>query len=91
MLVASACSSGTFVVTRRAVEPPKQHDPVSVLIADFQNSTNDPTFDRTLEPMLKRALEGAGFISAYDRDAIRRTLGVRPPERLDEDAARSSP
>jgi tetratricopeptide (TPR) repeat protein/tRNA A-37 threonylcarbamoyl transferase component Bud32 len=67
---------------------PVQHDPVSVLIADFQNNTSDPTFDRTLEPMLKRALEGAGFISAYDRDGIRRTLGVQPPERLDEDAAR---
>jgi tetratricopeptide (TPR) repeat protein len=67
---------------------PVQHDPVSVVIADFTNTTNDPAFDRTLEPMLKRALEGAGFISAYDRDGIRRTLGVQPPERLDADAAR---
>ncbi len=67
---------------------PVQHDPVSVLIADFQNSTNDPTFDRTLEPMLKLALEGAGFISAYDRTAVGRSLGVRPPDRLDEVAAR---
>ena len=47
-----------------------------------------PTFDRTLEPMLKRALEGAGFISAYDRNGISRTLGVQPPEKLDEAAAR---
>jgi tetratricopeptide (TPR) repeat protein len=67
---------------------PVQHDPVSVLIADFQNTTNDPTFDRTLEPMLKRVLEGAGFISAYDRNGIARTLGVRPPDILDEPAAR---
>ena len=67
---------------------PVEHEPVSVVIADFQNSTNDPTFDRALEPMLKRALEGAGFISAYDRSAISRTLGVRPPEKLDELAAR---
>ena len=43
------------------------HDPVSVVIADFQNTTSDPAFDRTLEPMLRRGLEGAGFISAYDR------------------------
>jgi len=79
---------GTFVLTRQAVQPPKEHEPVSVLIADFQNGTGDPTFDRTLEPMLKRALEDAGFISAYDHSGIRRVLGVRPPDRLDEAAAR---
>ena len=77
----------TFVLTRRAVLPPKQHEPVSVVIADFQNGTGDPTFDRTLEPMLKLALEGAGFISAYDRSGVSRSLGVRPPEKLDERAA----
>jgi tetratricopeptide (TPR) repeat protein len=38
--------------------------------------------------MLRRALEGAGFISAFDRNGIARTLGVRVPERLDEMAAR---
>ncbi len=38
--------------------------------------------------MLKLALEGAGFISAYDRTGIVRSLGVRPPEKLDEVAAR---
>jgi tetratricopeptide (TPR) repeat protein len=67
--------------------PPKQHAPISILIADFQNRSNDPTFDRTLEPMLKIALEGTGFISAYDRTGISRDLGVRPPEKLDEQAA----
>ncbi len=66
---------------------PVAHEPVSVLIADFNNATGDQTFDRTLEPILKLALEGAGFISAYDRSGIRRSLGVRPPESLDEQAA----
>jgi tetratricopeptide (TPR) repeat protein len=78
---------GTWWLSRGPALP-VQHDPVSVLIADFQNATGDPTFDRTLEPMLKRALEGAGFISAYDRASIARILGIRPPERLDEVAAR---
>ena len=32
---------GTYFLTRRAVAPPKQHEPVSVLIADFQNGTGD--------------------------------------------------
>ena len=77
---------GTYFVTRRAMEPPVQHAPVSVLIADFQNGTSDPTLSRTLEPTMKLALEGAGFISAYDRTIINR-IGVPAPERLDERAA----
>jgi len=65
------------------------HDPVSVLIADLDNQTGDPAFDGTLEPMLRRALEGAGFITAYDRNRLG-GLGVRradQPERLDVAAA----
>ena len=68
------------------MEPPAQHAPVSVLIADFQNDTSDPTLSRTLEPTLKLALEGAGFVGAYDRTIINR-IGVPAPERLDERAA----
>ena len=76
-----------FVGRRLAPPPPAAHEPVLVVIADFQNGTGDPTFDGTLEPMLKLVLEGAGFISAYDRSGIQRSLGVRPPEQLDERAA----
>ena len=68
--------------------PPVTHDPISVVIADFVNSTGDPTFDRTLEPMLRRALETASFISAHDRSKIFATFSVQPPEKLDEEAAR---
>jgi tetratricopeptide (TPR) repeat protein len=66
---------------------PVQHDPVSVVIADFQNNTGDLTFDGVLEPTLKRALEDASFINAYDRVGIG-AVGVRPPDKLDEAAAR---
>jgi tetratricopeptide (TPR) repeat protein len=69
--------------------PPVEREPVLVVLADFENRTGDPAFNGTLEPMLKRALEGASFISAYDRDAVLRQLGVRPPERFDEAAARA--
>src|SRR5262249_8437167 len=72
----------------RTPAPSKPHDPVTVLIADFQNGTSDPAFDHALEPMLKLALEGAGFISAQDRSRIRATFGMTPPEKLDEAAAR---
>src|SRR5688572_29498977 len=80
--------TGTYFVTRQALAPPVVHDPLSVVIADFQNNTNDAAFDGVLEPTLKRALEGASFITAYDRNRLRSTVGVRPPERLDETAAR---
>jgi serine/threonine protein kinase/tetratricopeptide (TPR) repeat protein len=78
---------GTWWSSRQSL-PAAPHDPVSVLIADFQNGTGDQTFDGTLEPMLRRALEGAGFITAYDRSSVSRTLGVRPPATMDEVAAR---
>jgi tetratricopeptide (TPR) repeat protein len=86
-LVAVIALSGTALLVRQAMQVPEPHAPVSVAIADFDNRTGDPAFDGTLEPMLKRALEGAGFISAYDRNAMIRTLGVRPPETLNELAA----
>ena len=85
-LVGAALLGATFYITRSALAPPVQHDPVSVLIADFENQTGDPAFDRSLESVLKLALEGAGFITAYDRTGVR-ALGGVPPDRLDERAA----
>jgi len=80
-----ALSAGTWWYQRQFI-PPAAHDPVSVVIADFQNNTADSAFDRTLEPMVKRALEGAGFITAYDRNGVR-GLGVSAREQLPEAAA----
>ena len=85
-LLVIAMIAATYFVTQRLVQLPAEHAPVSVLIADFRNGTGDSSFDRALEPVLRLALEGAGFISAYDRTAIR-NLGVRPVETLDEHAA----
>jgi len=73
--VVAALVTGTWWLTRTP-PPPKQHDPVSVLIADFQNQTGDATFDRSLESVMKLALEGAGFITAYDRTGVRALSGV---------------
>jgi len=66
--------------------PPVQHDPVSVVIADFTNSTGDTAFDGTLEPMLKRVLDDSGFITAYERNSLG-GLGVQR-DTLEETAAR---
>src|SRR5262245_42099628 len=86
-VLALAIAVGTYVIGRRAAPVAVQHEPVSVVIADFQNSTGDQGFDHVLEPMLRLAMEGAGFISAYDRSGIKRSIGVEPPETLDERAA----
>ena len=82
-----AMTGVTYVVTRLTSAPAVQPDPVALVIADFDNRTGNPAFNGTLEPMLKLALEDAGFISAYDRSVIGRTLGVPAPDRLDERAA----
>jgi eukaryotic-like serine/threonine-protein kinase len=71
----------------RSLIPPPAHAAVQVVIADFKNNTGDATFDRTVEPMLRRSLQTASFITAYDRSGIVQTLGVKPPDVLDEKAA----
>lgn len=52
---------------QRKPATPVQHPPVSVLVADFDNHTGDSVFDGTLEPALGVALEGASFITNYNR------------------------
>src|SRR5215831_6521481 len=71
-----------------APKPATVHAPMTVLIADFTNHTGDGAFDNVLEPVVKLALEGAGFITAYDRAAVVRSLGVPVSGKLDDLAAR---
>ncbi|HEX6161824.1 MAG TPA: serine/threonine-protein kinase, partial [Vicinamibacterales bacterium] len=87
VLLVAALVGGTWWLTRTP-PPPKQHAPVAVLIADFENNTGDPAFHHVLEPMIKRALEEATFISAHDRKGYRDQFGVAPPEKMDATAAR---
>jgi serine/threonine protein kinase/tetratricopeptide (TPR) repeat protein len=82
-----AVSVGVLWYQRQFIPPPV-HDPVSVVIADFQNTTSDPNFENTLEQSLQRGLAEASFITAFDRTRIRPTFGVTPPEKFDETAAR---
>jgi serine/threonine protein kinase/tetratricopeptide (TPR) repeat protein len=78
-----ALSAGIWLYTR----PPVEHAPISVVIADIDNRTRDAAFDGTLEPMLKRVLDDAGFITSYEKNGIR-ALGLQPVERLDAAAAK---
>src|SRR5207237_456055 len=86
--VVAVLLGGTYYAAKWLSAPVKAPDPVALVIADFQNATGDPQFDRMLEPQIKRVLEGAGFISAYDHAGIRSALGVTPPPKFDEAAAR---
>ena len=79
---------GAFYTATRLSAPPKKHDPVTVVIADFQNRTNDPTFDHALGQTLRRALESASFITAFDAARVRSAFGVEVPKTFDERAAR---
>jgi len=63
-------------------------DPVSVLIADFDNRAGDPVFDGSLEQALAIAMEGASFITALPhRDAMRAAAQIKPDARLNQEMA----
>ena len=81
--------AGTFYAAKMLSTPEKPHDPVTVVIADFQNDTSDAALSQPLGQTVRRALEGASFITAYDRTRISpASVGVRAPDKLDETAAR---
>ena len=75
--------------TKLQPHPSGPHAPVTLLIADFDNKTGDPVFDGTLEPMLGIALEGAPFISSFNRGQARKiALRLQPgATRMDTSAA----
>ena len=66
------------------------HPTVKVLLADFQNKTSDAVFDGTLESSFALAMEGAPFISAYNRTQARKTLTqIKPDATLLDEAGAS--
>jgi len=70
-------------ITPHATSP---HAPVTLLIADFDNKTGDSVFDGTLEPMLGIALEGAPFISSFNRGQARKDAARLQPAATRMDA-----
>ena len=71
-------------------KPPPVHAPVSVLVADFANTTGDSIFDETLEPPLSVALEDAAFISSFNRNQAKKLAAQLQPgaSSLEETTAR---
>jgi tetratricopeptide (TPR) repeat protein/tRNA A-37 threonylcarbamoyl transferase component Bud32 len=65
-----------YFIFGRKQTPAAPVAPMTVMIADFNNHTGDSVFSGTLEPTLKLVLEGASFISAYDRTRMK-DLGLK--------------
>lgn len=64
------------------------HKTVTVLLADFKNSTSDDVFEGTLEPAFGLALEGAPFVSTFNRTQARKIANqIKPGAPLDDATA----
>lgn len=64
-------------------------DPVSLLIADFENTTNNTMFDGPLEQALSLGIEGASFVTAFPRGrALSQAQSLHLGDSLDEETAR---
>lgn len=83
--VVIALAVGVTLFLKMRGGPAQAQKPVTVLLADFANGTSEDVFDGTLEPAFALALEGAPFITAYNRAQARRELNqIKPGAALDE-------
>jgi tetratricopeptide (TPR) repeat protein len=74
---------------RGPVAPAGPQEPVSVLIANFDNNANEPLFDGLVEQALGVGIEGASFVSTYPRkDALRLISQIKAGATLTEGNAR---
>jgi serine/threonine protein kinase/tetratricopeptide (TPR) repeat protein len=89
-LVLAASVTATWLLGRFSRPPsPVQRDPIGVLVADASNRTGEAVFDGLLEQALTVGIEGAPFISAYQRPAALRVARLlKAGDQLDESAAR---
>src|SRR3984957_10806938 len=80
-------AGGLYLRSRISAPLGTPHAPVTLLIADFDNKTGDSVFDGTLEPMLGIALEGAPFISSFNRGQAKKDGARLQPGATHMDAA----
>ncbi|HET6934801.1 MAG TPA: protein kinase [Candidatus Angelobacter sp.] len=69
---------------------PPAHAAVKVLLADFKNETADSVFDGTLESSFGLAMEGAPFISAYNRTTAHKIMARIKPDAPGMDESNAS-
>ena len=90
VVLAIAAASAWWLVKSRAATtgPAAAPDPVSVLIADFENRSGDPVFNGAIEQALSLGLEGAPFIRSHSRaEAAKLGASLRPGAPLDPTTA----
>ena len=87
--VVLAAAGGAWLL-RSKPRTAQAHEAVRVLLADFRNDTGDQVFDGTVEPTVALQLEGAPFITVFNRAQARATLAELKPgaTQLDEANAR---
>ena len=66
---------GGLAVNEYRSRPAEQPKTVTMLVADFENSTGEAVFTNTIEPMFSIAMEEAAFINSYSRPAARQLVG----------------
>jgi tetratricopeptide (TPR) repeat protein/tRNA A-37 threonylcarbamoyl transferase component Bud32 len=91
IVIVLAGAAAGWVISRGYMTSPVSaaHDPVSVLIGDFENRTGDPMFDGVVEQALGLGIEGASFINSFSRrDAMRAAEAIKPGSTLDEQTSR---
>ena len=89
LVIATIAIAGVIVRKTTPAAAPKAIDPVSILVADFENRTGDAVFDGALEQSLTIAMEGASFITSYSRTgALKLAQSLGNATRLDAAAAR---
>ena len=63
-------------------------EPLSILIADFDNQTGDPLFDGSLEQAVSIGIEGASFIAAFERGQAQKIAAeLQGADRLNAEVA----
>jgi tetratricopeptide (TPR) repeat protein len=88
-VLAIALSFSVYLNISSGPDEPVVLEPVSVLIANFDNQTGDSLFDNSLEQALNIGLEAATFITVYKRPSAARALErLNPGSVLDEAGAR---
>jgi len=88
LLVTAAAIGGWWWSHARTPAVPVQREPVSVLIADFDNQTGEEIFSGAIEQALGLGLEGASFVTTFPRrDALRAAAEIKPGAQLDQETA----
>ena len=88
-IVIGAAVTATFFLRTQKVHALTEKD--TVVLADFENSTNDPVFDDTLKQALTVEIEQSPFLSTLSDQKVRDTLqlmGQPADQRLTEELAR---